>query len=176
MVPIRLIKEKLRHILHLDETPHLLAKSFSAGVFVAFTPFLGLHTVMALLFAWALRLNKAVALTGTLVNNPWTIPVVFIGPTWAAVMVMRYLGVDIPPLDYESLTAQFTQSLERFSIWQPAFWLDLLREFKPYLQAFLLGTTLAGIAAAFFSYLVVFFGIKYYREEKAKLHRKKMHT
>ncbi len=166
-----MIKERLRHILRLDETPHELAKSFAVGVFVAFTPFLGLHTVVALLLAWALRLNKAVAITGTLVNNPWTIAFVFIGPTWVAVKVMRHMGMYVPALHYGMLSAQFAESSEKFSKWQPAFWMDLIREFKPYVHAFLIGTTLAGVVAAFAAYLAAYIGIKYYRQKKAALHK-----
>lgn len=166
-----MIKDKLRQILRLDETPHELAKSFAVGVFVAFTPFLGLHTVVALLLAWALRLNKAVAITGTLVNNPWTIVFVFVGPTWIAVKVMRHMGIYVPAMNYELLSAQFAESMEKYKMWQPAFWMDLIREFKPYVHAFLIGTTLAGVAAAFAAYLAAYFGIKYYRQKKAALHK-----
>jgi len=167
------IKQKLRHLLRLDETPHELAKSFAVGVFVAFTPFLGLHTMLVLLLAWALRLNKAVALTGTFVNNPWTIAFVFIGPTWATVHVMRHMGIYVPPMNYDLISAQFAESMEKYKIWQPAFWMDLIREFKPFVHAFLIGTTLAGLVAALTSYFIAFLGIKYYREKRARLQMKK---
>jgi len=172
MIP-RKIREALHHILHLDETPHVLAKSLAVGVFVAFTPFMGLHTVLVLILAWALRLNKAVALTGTFVNNPWTIAFIFVGPTWATVAAMRSMGVDMPPFNYDVVTGHFMNAMEQYKIWQPVFWKTFLMEFKPYLHAFLIGTALAGLAAAFVSYGVSFLGIHYYRMEKAKLKKKK---
>ena len=104
------IKQHIRHLLHVDETPHELAKAFAAGVFVAFTPFLGLHTAIILVVAWAFRLNKLAALTGTFVNNPWTIAFVYIGPTWLMVSVMRYLGSDIHPMNYELISTHFLKA------------------------------------------------------------------
>lgn len=170
---LRKLKERLHHLLHLDdESPHGLAKAFAVGVFVAFTPFLGLHTLMVLFLAWVFRLNKLAALSGTLVNNPWTIAFVYIGPTWVAVMLMRHAGMDVPPLHYNSLRVQFMGTMEEYKLWQPIFWKTFLREFKPHIHAFLLGTTIAGVVASLVAYFVALFGIKYYRKERARLLRK----
>lgn len=164
MTPLK-IKEGIQHILHLDEPPRELAKAFAAGVFVAFTPFIGLHTLIILLMAWVFRMNKVVALMGTFVNNPWTIAFVYIGPTWIAVYWMRRIGIPVPRLNYNRLVDQFHQTLESYSIWQPAFWIKFLSEFKPFIHAFLIGTTLAGIISAFIAYFISFYGIKYYRRK-----------
>jgi len=172
MTPTR-IKERLRYILHLDETPHQLALSFAVGVFVAFMPAIGFHTATVLLLAWVLRLNKAVALTGTFINNPWTIALVFIGPTWVAAVVMRKMGIDVPPFHYDALAERFSAVMVLHRFWELAFWKGLAREFRPYLHAFFIGTTLAGVLAAFISYGLSYVGIKYYRIEMAKLHELK---
>ena len=159
----RKIKEGVRNILRLDEPPHELAKSFAVGVFVSFTPFIGLHTLLVLLMAWVFRLNKVVALMGTFVNNPWTIAVVYIGPTWLAVFWMRRIGIPVPKLNYEHLVDQFHHTLESYSVWAPAFWIKFLSEFKPFIHAFLIGTTLAGIVTGFIAYFAAYYAIKYYR-------------
>lgn len=170
MIGLDQIKQRIRHILRLGGSPHELAKSFAVGVFVAFTPFIGLHTVMALTLAWALRLNKAVALTGTFVNNPWTIIFVYVAPTWGTVMAMRSMGIDVPVLNYEMLSAQFAETLTQYKLWEIAFWRSILSEFQPYVHAFLVGTTIAGVAAAFASYFIAYSWITIYRKEKARLH------
>ncbi|MBI5694226.1 MAG: DUF2062 domain-containing protein [Nitrospirae bacterium] len=169
------IKDRLRHILHLDETPHLLAKSFAAGVFIAFTPFIGLHILSALVVAWAFRLNKVVTLTGTMVCNPWTIAFIFIGPTWLTVMAMRHVGMDVPPLNYDTVSGHFMFVLESYSVWQARFWVEFLQEFKPYIAAVLVGTTLAGAAAAFASYFAAVKWIWFYRLKKAERRHGRAH-
>jgi len=174
MTPAR-IKESLRRILHLDETPHVLAKSFAVGVFVAFTPFMGFHTLIALTLAWALRLNKAVALTGTFVNNPWTIAFIFIGPTWMAALFLRKVGVEVPPLNYEALSGAFMAVMDRHSVMELAFWRELVSDFKPYINALLLGATVAGFVSACVSYVLCYYWIRLYRIEKARLLKKGAH-
>jgi hypothetical protein len=170
----RRIKEALHRILHLDEPPELLARSFAVGVFVAFTPTLGFHTVTVLTLAWMLRLNKAVALTGTLVNNPWTIAAFYIAPTWAAAWVMRRVGIHVPSMGYDEVSARFLSVVETHEFWEASFWKMLAEVFRPYMMAFFVGTTVAGLAAAVITYFLAYYGIKYYRIEKAKI--KEMHA
>ena len=77
MIPLTVIKEKLRQILHLGDSPQRTAMAFAVGVLIAFSPTYGLHTASAFLFAWAFRLNFLAVMAGNLVNNPWTfLPIV----------------------------------------------------------------------------------------------------
>ena len=162
------IKKRALHVLHLDETPHQLAKSFAVGVFVAFTPFMGLHTIAVLLLAWALRLNKAAAILGTLVNNPWTIAAVYIGPTYIAVVAMRWFGIDVPSFGFTHLTLRLDRVLDLYSPWQVKFWMLLIKTFRPYIVALLVGTTVAGAAASVFSYFLTQSWIMRHREARAR--------
>lgn len=44
MMPLAILKEKLRQILHLGESPQRTAMAFAVGIFIAFSPAYGLHT------------------------------------------------------------------------------------------------------------------------------------
>jgi hypothetical protein len=167
---INKIRQKARHILHLDESPRNLAQAFAVGVFVGFSPFLGFHTVMVLLLAWAFRLNKIAALAGTFINNPWTIAFVYIGPTWLMVVVEKAMGVEMPPFNYETLQEQFVRTTEMYQVWQPIFWKTFAAEFRPYIHAFVIGTCIAGLIAAVIAYFAAYFGIKYYRKTRKLIH------
>src|SRR5512135_1669398 len=162
------IKKRALHILHLDESPHVLAKSFAVGVLVAFTPFMGLHTITVLLLAWAMRLNKVAAITGTLVNNPWTIALIYIGSTWLAAVALRGVGIHVPPIRYDAMTERLQSVLELYSVWQPQFWHMLFRVFKRYIMALFLGTTVVGISVSAASYIIVYNWIKYHRASLAR--------
>ncbi len=59
-------------ILHADDSPHRLALGVAIGLFVAWTPLLGLHTVLAIALAFLLRANKFLAIAFVWVNNPVT--------------------------------------------------------------------------------------------------------
>jgi uncharacterized protein (DUF2062 family) len=66
-------REYLRRLLALEGTPERVACAFAVGVFLAFSPLLGLHTILGLIVAFAFGLNRAAVLIGVFVNNPWTI-------------------------------------------------------------------------------------------------------
>lgn len=71
-------KKKLVAILHHHALSTNLVSSCCLGAYIAFSPFIGLHTVMVFLFTWLFRLNFAVTLAfSLLINNPWTMVPVY---------------------------------------------------------------------------------------------------
>jgi uncharacterized protein (DUF2062 family) len=65
-----MFRAAFRRLLAIDDPPERTALAFSIGVFIAFSPFLGLHTIMATILAFAFRFNKVAIYTGTFLNNP----------------------------------------------------------------------------------------------------------
>ena len=61
----------------LKGSPNELAIGLATGIAVSFTPFLGLHALIAISIAWIMRGSMASALIGTLFGNPWTFPVIW---------------------------------------------------------------------------------------------------
>jgi uncharacterized protein len=66
-----MFRATFRRLLALDDSPERTALAFSIGVFIAFSPFLGLHTILATLIAFVFRFNKIAVFTGTFINNPF---------------------------------------------------------------------------------------------------------
>ena len=66
-----MFRTAFRRLLALDDPPERTALAFAIGVFIAFTPLLGLHTILATLIAFLFRFNKIAIYTGTFVNNPF---------------------------------------------------------------------------------------------------------
>jgi len=66
-----MFRSTFRRLLALDDPPERTALAFSIGVFIAFSPFLGLHTIMATLVAFLFRFNKVAIYSGTFINNPF---------------------------------------------------------------------------------------------------------
>ncbi|HEV8134605.1 MAG TPA: DUF2062 domain-containing protein [Pyrinomonadaceae bacterium] len=65
-----MFRAAFRRLLAIDDPPERTALAFSIGVFIAFSPFLGLHTILATLIAFIFRFNKIAIYTGTFLNNP----------------------------------------------------------------------------------------------------------
>lgn len=68
-----MFRSTFRRLLALDDPPERTALAFSIGLFIAFSPFLGLHTIMATSIAFTFRFNKVAIYSGTFVNNPLTL-------------------------------------------------------------------------------------------------------
>ena len=66
-----MFRAAFRRLLAIDDPPERPALAFSIGVFIAFSPFLGLHTILATAIAFFFRFNKIAIYTGTFINNPF---------------------------------------------------------------------------------------------------------
>ena len=82
----------LARLQRLPGSPHAIAAGLAAGVAVGLTPFLGLHLVLALGLAYLVGGNLLAAGLGTLVSNPWTLPLI-----WALTYRLGCLLLGRPP-------------------------------------------------------------------------------
>lgn len=84
----------LDQLLHTHDTPERTAAAYALGVFFGFSPFLGLHTILGLVFAFALNLNRVAVLLGIYSNLPWILPAYY---TLATMLGASILRVQVPP-------------------------------------------------------------------------------
>ncbi|KMK65846.1 DUF2062 domain-containing protein [Puniceibacterium sp. IMCC21224] len=63
------VQHRLRR---LPDPPEKIARGIFAGVFTTFTPFYGLHFIVAATLAWIMRGNVLASLLGTFFGNPLT--------------------------------------------------------------------------------------------------------
>lgn len=83
----------VRHRLgRLPGTPYRIAAGFACGAAISFTPFLGLHFVLAAVGALMLRANLVASAIGTVVGNPWTFPLIWY---WIYVLGQTLLGREV---------------------------------------------------------------------------------
>ena len=88
-----MFRAAFRRLLAIDDPPERTALAFSVGVFIAFSPFLGLHTIMATVIAFAFRFNKIAIYTGTFINNPFLtlVPIIIVSYAVGALLTGRPL-------------------------------------------------------------------------------------
>lgn len=60
-------------------TPYAIAAGFAFGAAVSFTPFMGFHLLLSAGLAYVARASVLAALAGTIVGNPWTFPIIWVG-------------------------------------------------------------------------------------------------
>ena len=132
----------LDQLLHTRDTPQRTAAAYALGVFFGFSPFLGLHTVLGLAFAFALNLNRVAVLLGIYSNLPWILPAYYTLTTLAGAAILR---VQVPPGLLRDLTTALTD----------ASWADfrsLAGTLAPLAWAYLLGSTLGALVLAAIAY------------------------
>lgn len=90
-----MLRATLRRLLAIDDPPERTALAFSIGVFIAFSPFLGIHTIMATALAFIFRFNKIAIYTGTFINNPifTLVPIILASYAVGAFFMGRPLGL-----------------------------------------------------------------------------------
>jgi hypothetical protein len=71
----RWIKLHYYKIVRIDDPPHRIARGISIGVFMGIFPTFGLGIIIAVLFAYILRANRAAAVLGSFIMNPLTTPI-----------------------------------------------------------------------------------------------------
>jgi len=132
-------RRTLEAILKIDDTPHRTALAFGIGLWIAFSPLLGLHTVMALAIAFGFRLSRAAMLAGAYTNNPWTIaPLYFAGTTLGCLI----LGVPTEGLDNIDWSAR------------PLYG-EVVSTFRPYLWPYVVGNTVLGALCGIAGYVLM---------------------
>ena len=139
------IRDRIRGIFHLHDSPSRLALAFAVGVFIAFSPTVGLHTISCFLFAWMFRLSKIVVLSAAFINNPWTIVPLYGFCLWFGIKITG-ATIAVPDIAWQTLT--FTSAY------------DILR---PYLWPFVAGTVVVGAAAAVISYFFIYWAVVRHR-------------
>ena len=78
MGPIRTLKYWLHRISRIPDSTYAISAGIAFGASISFTPFVGLHFVLAGLFAWVFRANIIASAIGTIVGNPWTFPLIWL--------------------------------------------------------------------------------------------------
>lgn len=163
----------VRHRLHrLPGSPERIARGIWAGVFTTFTPFYGLHFVVAAIFARFVQGNLLAALLGTFFGNPLTyLPIGVISLKTGHFL----LGTEFEKGEERSLIRKFTDAgydlLHNFwAMFTDAdmdwhglkiFWGEV---FYPYL----IGGILPGIIAATVAYYLSVPVIRAYQKRRAK--------
>lgn len=90
-----MFRATFRRLLTLDDPPERTALAFAIGVFIAFSPFLGLHTIMATSVAFIFRFNKIAIFSGTFINNPFLtlVPIIIASYAIGAFLLGRPLRI-----------------------------------------------------------------------------------
>ncbi len=159
----RVIEYHGYRVRRIPDTPHRIALGLACGVFASFTPFFGLHLLLALAVAKVLGGNLVSALIGTAAGNPLTFPFI---ASLSLSLGYRILGHGLTTPDFTRIVAAFGEAMS--GLWESllslfghgaAHWarLDLFVDdlLVPYLVGGLLPGLICGVASYYLARPVV---------------------
>lgn len=166
----------VKHRLHrLPGSPERIARGLAVGVFTAFTPFYGLHFILAALLARVVRANILAGLLGTFAGNPLTyVPIGVIAMNTGYMILGIGNGV-IEKDVHRSLGGKFVDAgasllgniLAVFN-GLPADWRGLAVFYNEVFFPYLVGGIIPGLVAALFSYYLSVPLIRAYQKRRAR--------
>ena len=142
IIMIKKVLSYLKKFVYQERSPQKLAISFCIGNYIAFSPFIGLHTVMVFIAAWLFSLNFPVTFAEAYgINNLWTaVPIYtadYIFGYWLVHKVIHLNGLLYNP-HWFNLMCQFFE--QKLGLVKPCIW------------SFLIGGNLLGILTSIILY------------------------
>jgi uncharacterized protein (DUF2062 family) len=154
------MRELLKKLFQIEDTPERTALAFSIGIFLGFSPFLGLHTLTGLAIAFLFRLNRVAILLGVWTNTPWWLVPYYTLATWLGMWVVRFR------IDWATLEGMFQLGKERGFL-SSEFWMQIASQWG-LLGSFLTGSLILALVLSLIAYPLSLRGIRFYRSKKAK--------
>jgi uncharacterized protein (DUF2062 family) len=91
----RRYREFVERFRALQGDPHYIAMGMAVGIFVAITPTIPFHTVLAIAMAFLLGGSKPAAIIGVWFSNPVTIPFLYLACYKAGVLLLGRSASDV---------------------------------------------------------------------------------
>ena len=145
-------------LARLPDTPERIALAFGIGVFLSFSPFLGLQILIGLAFAQFLRLSRVAVVAGLCINLPWVVPAYYLLATEVGA---RLLGLDPPSGLADDLRRVFAEAGFGFAAMTRTF--ALLR---PMVWPFAIGSIAGGLVLGFIAHRLVLVLLRALRREE----------
>jgi uncharacterized protein len=136
------IRLKLRQLVSLRASKHEISLGIGVGVFIGVFPTFGLGAIAIALIAPFLKFNIPAALIGTIIANPFTMPL------WV------FLSCWVVGLDASSMKVG-EESL-----------LQIFRHYSGVLLMYIIGVTIISICAGVISYIFTRFFLHFYNAKK----------
>jgi uncharacterized protein (DUF2062 family) len=154
------MKNLVRRLLHIEDAPERTALAYSIGIFLGFSPLLGLHTLLGLAIAFLFGLNRVAILLGVWTNTPWWIVPFYMMATWVGTRVTGFR------IDWATLKEIFQLGMDQEFI-SSNFW-GCITSQGSLLLSFLIGSFIVSILFSIVAYPLSLKWIKFYRLKREK--------
>ena len=152
------LKSLIKKLLHIEDTPERTALTYSIGIFLGFSPFVGFHTLAGLAIAFLFGLNRVAVLLGVWTNTPWWIAPYYMIATWVGMWVTGFW------IDWATLKEIFQSGMDR-GFMGSHFWSRGASQ-SGLLLSFLIGSLILCTLLSLGAYPLSLKWIKFYRSRR----------
>lgn len=154
------IKDLVKKLLRIEETPERTALAYAIGIFLGFSPFLGFHTLLGLTIAFLFGLNRVAILLGVWTNTPWWVVPFYMVATWVGMWVTGFW------IEWATLKEIFQLGTGR-GLMSSNFWERVTSQWG-LLLSFLAGSLILCTLLSVVAYPLSLKWIKFYRLKRGK--------
>lgn len=153
-----MLRSTFRRLLAIDDPPERTALAFAIGVFIAFCPLLGLHTIMATFVAFVFRFNKIAIYAGTFINNPFItlVPIIIVSYAVGAFILGSPLGIP----------EEGVQLLRNPAIFSAEFYQQIFIQSWAIVKPFAIGATVLSVVCSLLAYPITLKLLRAYRRRR----------
>ena len=166
----RLFSYLFQRIIRLPGTPASIASGFASGIAASFTPFLGLHFILAGALALLFRGNVLASTIGTFFGNPWTFVLIWLADYEVGLWFIHAFGygADLHVLSIDELGVIIGNAMRFVSFSGTISWADVSRDIEQVFMPMLIGGAVLGLIAWVISFLLTLWAVKGWRLHRAK--------
>lgn len=159
-----------QRIIRLPGTPYSIACGIACGVFASFTPFLGLHFLIAAALAVILRGNVLASALGTFFGNPWTfIPIWLVSYDLGYFTLSKFRLASVSHhLNIDELISIMGDLARFLAFSDKVSWGDLEAGLEVMLFPLVIGGVILGTVAWFLFFFLTYQSVTVWRRHRAK--------
>jgi len=167
-MPHRYIARKIKNffiyrVLHVDDTPHRIALGVGIGMFITWTPTIGLQMILVVALSWLLGANKLVGVPFVWISNPFTLVPIYY-PNYLIGRVI--LSSNCPDPDFIKAASAGGSVLNRMKVW----WAETYNVLAP----LWLGSMIVALVIGILSYGLIYYAVIKYRKIRHRHDAEKM--
>lgn len=138
-------QERFNKLLYIDKSPHQIATASAVGMLIGLSPYVGLHTVLAIAISYVFKLPIYPLILGAYITNPFTVVIIY--------AFCYKLGVIITGVHFHMDIS-----------WSEMTFSNLMANMKGLFWPLFVGCHTLGAIFAVFTYFFIFYLVKKYRE------------
>ena len=147
-----------------------IAAGMASGVAASFTPFVGLHLLIAALLAILFRGNVLASAIGSFFGNPWTFLFIWVSDYRLGLWLLQKssYGEQLVVLSFQQLTEVMTTVIKFFTFSTDVDWQQMTMSLEQVFLPMAIGGIVLAVVAWLVAFVLTFYSLEVWRAHRAK--------